>query len=69
MQVKDMGLEVKQVIHDRDTIRAKYDEILTAAGAKVQKTPIQCPNLQAYVERIVQTLKHRDLLDRTLEWS
>ncbi len=63
MQAEDMRLEVGQVIHDRDTkFTAQFDQILTAAGAKVQKTPIQSPNLQAHVERVIQMLQ-REVLD------
>ena len=34
-----------------------FDTILTVQGAKVHKLPVQSPNLNAYAERFVQTLK------------
>ena len=35
----------------------KFDEILEAGGVKALKTPKQSPNLNAYAERFVQTIK------------
>lgn len=61
---EDMGLEVKQVLHVRDTkFTAQFDSMMTAAGAKIHKTLIQFPNLQAHVERVIQTLQQEVLDD------
>jgi len=32
--------------------------VFTGAGRTFKKTPIKLPNLQAFVERVIQTLKH-----------
>jgi len=48
----------RYLIHDRD---AKYtqtfDEILTGAGTAIVKLPPQSPNLNAYAERFVKSIK------------
>ena len=49
-------------MHDRDTkFTAEFDEIMNSSGCGIKKTPIRSPNLQAHVERVVQTLKHEVL--------
>jgi putative transposase len=32
--------------------------VFTGEGRIIKKTPIKSPNLQAFVERVIQTLKH-----------
>lgn len=45
-------------IHDRDSLFTKeFDQLIKAAGIEVVKTVIQSPNLNAYAERFVQTIK------------
>ncbi len=45
------------LIHDADTIfTAQFDEIFKAEGVRVKKLLPRCPNMNAYVERFVQTL-------------
>jgi putative transposase len=44
---------------DQDTKYVQaFDDVFTGDGRTIKKTPIQSPNLQAFVERVIQTLKH-----------
>jgi putative transposase len=62
MHAEDVQLEPKYVMHDRDTkFTAEFDQVFKSSGCKVKKTTIQSPNLQAHVERAIQTLKHEVL--------
>lgn len=62
MHAEDMNLSPEILIHDRDTKFTKeFDNIVRSSGCKIQKTPIQSPNLQAHVERVVQTIKQEVL--------
>lgn len=62
MQAEDSGLEPELVMHDRDTkFTAGFDAVLRSKGCQIKKTTIRSPNLQAHVERVVQTLKHEVL--------
>jgi|SRR6056297_1685136 len=55
-------LPCELVQRDNDTkYMASFDEVFTSAGAKIKKTTPKSPNLQAFVERVVQTLKHEIL--------
>lgn len=46
------------VQHDRDTkFTAEFDATLRAAGGKVLKWPYRAPNTNAFVERVIQTLR------------
>jgi len=38
-----------------------FDDVFTGTDGTIKKTPIKSPNLQAHVERVVQTLKHEVL--------
>ena len=59
MHSEDIGLEPEILMHDRDTKFTKeFDESMISTGCEIKKTPIRSPNLQAHVERVVQTLKH-----------
>lgn len=62
MHSEDIELEPEILMHDRDAKFTKeFDEIVQSRGCETKKTPIQSPNLQAHVERVVQTLKHEVL--------
>lgn len=62
MHTEDVGLSPKLVMHDRDTkYTAQFDEIFASHGAAVHHTTPLSPNLQAHVERAIQTLKHECL--------
>ena len=62
MHLQDNNLECAILMRDRD---AKYvdsfDEVVRSTGGKIKLTPIRSPNLQAYVERVIQTIKHEVL--------
>jgi len=62
MHAEDVDLEPEILMHDRDTkFTAEFDKIMKSSGCGIKKTPIRSPNLQAHVERVVQTLKHEVL--------
>lgn len=54
----------KYMIHDRDPLFTKsMIEMLSSAGIKSVKLPPKSPNLNAYAERFVRSIKH-ECLDR-----
>ncbi len=58
IHLDEQGLEAAHLLRDRDSkFTEKFDAILKAQGAKVQPLPVRSPNLNAYSERFVQTLK------------
>ena len=58
----DGELDCTMVLRDRDTkYTAKFDAILNERGTRPKKLPPCSPNLNAYAERFVQTLKHECL--------
>ncbi len=62
MHAEDVGLSPELLMHDRDTkFTNEFDEIIKSTGCEIKQTPIRSPNLQAHVERVVQTLKHEVL--------
>jgi len=64
MDLEDAGTRVKFVLHDRDaSFTAAFDAVFQAAGARVVRTAIQAPRMNAICERLVGTLR-RELLDR-----
>jgi putative transposase len=57
----------KYLIHDRDPLyTSQFQEVLAGAGVKTVKLPARSPNLNAYAERFVRTIKesclHRVIL-------
>ncbi len=59
---EDVDFEPEILMHDRDTkFTNEFDEIIKSTGCEIKQTPIRSPNLQAHVERVVQTLKHEVL--------
>ena len=51
------------LIHDRDTIyAAAVDDAVTAMGLTVLKTPVRCPQANAFCERLIGTIR-RECLD------
>jgi putative transposase len=51
------------LIHDRDSIyAAAVDDALTAMGLTVLKTPVRCPQANAFCERLIGTIR-RECLD------
>jgi putative transposase len=62
-QARDNGLRVRFIIHDRDSKYTRsVDQALRLKRAKVVKTAHCAPNMQAYVERFIQSLQ-RECLD------
>ena len=56
----------KYLIHDRDPLFTKsMIEMLASAGTKSIKLPPRSPNLNAYAERFVRSIKH-ECLDRII---
>jgi putative transposase len=65
-QARSDGLPVAYVIHDRDSKFTKsFDQALKRKRSKTVKIAHCAPNMQAYVERVIQTLRH-ELLDHFL---
>jgi putative transposase len=51
------------LIHDRDSIYASaVDDAVTAMGLTVLKTPVRCPQANAFCERLIGTIR-RECLD------
>lgn len=60
--VKQTGLKCEIVMHDRDTkFTARFDDLLKGSGIKIHKSSIRAPNMCAFVERFIQTIKHECL--------
>ncbi|MEM6259403.1 MAG: integrase core domain-containing protein [Planctomycetota bacterium] len=50
------------LIHDRDPLfTKKFRQILKAAGVSCKRLPARSPNLNAYAERFVRSIKHECL--------
>ena len=62
-------MSVKFVLHDRDaSLTASFDAVFQAAGARVVRSAVQAPRMNAIMERWVGSCR-RELLDRTLIWN
>jgi putative transposase len=62
MHLEDNKLTCEILMRDRDRKYVdSFDEIVRSTGGKVKLTPIRSPNLQAHVERVIQTIKHEVL--------
>lgn len=62
MHLQDEHLPCALLQHDRDTkYTAAFATVFESSGCEIQLTPPQSPNLQAHVERVIQTLKHEVL--------
>lgn len=62
MHVEDAGLETGRLLRDRDgKFVTMFDDILNSAGIEVTMLPVRSPNLNAHMERFVQTIKHECL--------
>jgi len=56
--------DAKYLIHDRNTkYTAQFDKILMSSGIKPIKLPARSPNLNAYAERWVKSVKN-EIIDR-----
>ncbi len=66
MDLEDAGVSGKFVLHDRDaSFTAAFDAVFQAGGARVVRSAIQAPRMNAVMERWVGSCR-RELLDRTL---
>ena len=62
MYLQDENLQCEIIQRDRDTkYLDAFDEVFTSAGREIKLTPVKSPNLQAFVERVIQTIKHEVL--------
>ena len=60
---KEQNLEVKILMHDRDTkFTASFDAIFDDSDRETKETAFRSPNTNAYVERYIQTLQ-QEVLD------
>jgi putative transposase len=56
----------RYLLHDRDSkFTAHADNLLSDVGSKVIRLPVQSPNLNAYAERWVRTVRE-ECLDRVI---
>ncbi len=54
--------KARYLIHDRDPLfTARFKEILKAAGVSTVRLPARSPNLNAYAERFVRSIRHECL--------
>ena len=52
------GLEIKTLMHDRDTKFTKsIDAVLESASVEIKQSAFRSPNTNAFVERFIQTLQ------------
>lgn len=62
MFLQDEGLPCELLQRDQDSKYVdSFDEVFRSSGCKIKKTCPRSPNLQAFVERVIQTLKHEVL--------
>ncbi|HLI38612.1 MAG TPA: hypothetical protein VKV80_14915 [Streptosporangiaceae bacterium] len=69
MDLDDAGTRVKFVLRDRDAaFTAACDGVFQAAGARVIRSAVQAPRMNAVMERWIGSCR-RELLDRALVWN
>ncbi|MGB7327985.1 MAG: integrase core domain-containing protein [Rubripirellula sp.] len=62
MHLEDNDLQCEILMRDRDRkYVGSFDEIVRSTGGEIKLTPIRSPNLQAHVERVIQTIKQEVL--------
>ncbi len=62
MHLDEENLPCTILQRDQDTKYVQtFDEVIQSTGGTIKKTPARSPNLQAFVERVIQTLKHEVL--------
>jgi putative transposase len=66
MNLGDQADGLKFLIRDRDAkFTATFDAVLTSAGVRIIKTPVQAPRANAIAERWISSARH-ECLDRML---
>jgi putative transposase len=69
MDLQERPKAVKFLIRDRDTkFTAAWDAVITGAGIRTVRSPVQAPLANAIMERWIGSCR-RELLDRTLIWN
>ena len=69
MDLDEAGTGVKFILHDRDaSFTAAFDAVFQAIGARVVRSAVQAPRMNAIMERWIGSC-WRELLDRTLIWN
>lgn len=62
MHLEDENLSCTLLQRDQDTkYTTAFDNVFQSTGCAIKVTPVRSPNLQAHVERVIQTLKHEVL--------
>ena len=62
MHLQDEELPCELLQRDQDTKYVdSFDDVFRSTGCQIKKTCPRSPNLQAFVERVIQTLKHEVL--------
>jgi len=62
MEMADRGEKASFLIKDGDTkFTEKFDEVFKSEGVRVKRLPFASPNLNAYAERFVQSIKNECL--------
>jgi putative transposase len=62
MFLQDENLPCTILQRDQDTKYVQaFDDVFIGEGRTIKKTCPRSPNLQAFVERVIQTLKHEVL--------
>ena len=61
--IADEGVTVTFLVRDRDAkYVAAFDEAFRSEGARILKTPVRTPNVNAYAERFVKTVRSECLV-------
>ena len=62
MMIEDEGLQARYVLRDRNPkFEGSFDDIMKSIGIKPVVLPRRSPNLNAFAERVIQSVKHECL--------